>query len=619
MVMMKNIGSKGLWRLFRCFSFSLLVSFLYSNGVAAETLSVRLTPNPASMDDILELTLSIDTTDNYAEPEAMAPLENDFNVLSGPALKRSQHFVNGKRTGLLQWSYQLQPKRSGTLTLPGFKTTSRSKILTSRPVPISVQTSNPAAGKKDQWAFVEASVDRTEAYLQEQITLDLKLFTRAEVEGNVQFPDLEKSFIMQNVSNQRNQYRTKRFGHTYRVNQYKILLYPKTTDISEIPSIRLVGKAIIRRGGFFDPGTVKSVNVGSDAISLNILEPKKAWLAKGPWLPARQVQVREAWQPDPSAAVEAGEPLTRSVTISVTGQIANHIPALPEQRIRGIKSYPDQPETSDNYNDRDGSQAQRIEKIVYIPNQSGDIRLPEIEVPWFNTQSRRMELATLNPRQVSVKQAPGVKSVAQATQPDPAANRASTPSEAPFNERMNNFNDPLSSMPNKEPSSKGWIIGTALFFLLWVLTLIQLIISRSRTQSKQAAQDTSKQDTEEKQAFESAKKQFRSLIKLIKKKPDSPELWRKAMLAWASALHQQEFNNLETFMNELAANPLKSVIADINRALYSQNKAQSISGDTLIAQLTAHQTKVEKEQSEQKKREQKGKPLTPLYSKVKES
>ena len=61
------------------------------------------------------------------------------------------------------------------------------------------------------------------------------------------------------------------------------------------------------------------------------------------WLPARDVQLSEEWSQE-TDRLEAGEPVTRNVTLSALGQIETQLPAVDAPQVDGLNVYSDQPE-----------------------------------------------------------------------------------------------------------------------------------------------------------------------------------------------------------------------------------------------------------------------------------
>lgn len=90
-----------------------------------------------------------------------------------------------------------------------------------------------------------------------------------------------------------------------------------------------------------------------------------------------------------------GEPLTRTITMAASGVTASQLPelALHVQNSQ-LKIYPDQAEVNDQKR-AEGIIAIRQQKAAFIPSTAGSYQLPAVEIPWFNTQTKQVELAVL--------------------------------------------------------------------------------------------------------------------------------------------------------------------------------------------------------------------------------
>jgi hypothetical protein len=143
-----------------------------------------------------------------------------------------------------------------------------------------------------------------------------------------------------------------------------------------------------------DRGT-RRVVVESEPLVLDV-RPRPEASGTAWWLPARDVSLREQWEPDP-AEVHVGEALTRQITLRVEGAGASQLPTLATPEPEGVKLYAETPETSET---ETGSV--RVQAITVIPTQPGRLELPSIEVAWWDTKSDTPQLATLGARTLEV-------------------------------------------------------------------------------------------------------------------------------------------------------------------------------------------------------------------------
>src|SRR5690606_16105695 len=144
---------------------------------------------------------------------------------------------------------------------------------------------------------------------------------------------------------------------------------------------------------------------------------------------------------------------------------------LAENYPDAFKVYPDQPALHDARS-RDGITGTREEKAALIPQQAGTFVLPEISIPWWNTQTNRLEHARLPARTVDVKPA-----AAGAAQP-PAA-----PALAPPSPRA------APAQPSPEPATPAagispWLWVSLALALGWAGTILAWVLRRRRSRPR---------------------------------------------------------------------------------------------------------------------------------------
>ena len=122
------------------------------------------------------------------------------------------------------------------------------------------------------------------------------------------------------------------------------------------------------------------------------------------WLPSRNLQLSEAWPQTPPQFM-VGEPVTRTLSVVAEGLTSAQLPVINVTAPLSIKQYPDQPVQEDKETQQ-GITGLREEKVALIPNHPGQMTLPTIEIPWWNTQTNTAEIARLPERMILVE--PGV-------------------------------------------------------------------------------------------------------------------------------------------------------------------------------------------------------------------
>jgi len=136
-----------------------------------------------------------------------------------------------------------------------------------------------------------------------------------------------------------------------------------------------------------------------------------------------------------------------------------------------IKIYPDKPQLT-SFAQQGNYFAQQVLSFAIIPNQPGELTLPEISVPWFNSKTQQQEWATLPAKTITIV----------ASENNTVVNNTNTPGE-----QANSATD--SATPNiATPStaeSPMWRWLTFTFAGLWGLTCVAWFMLRKRKHHQQ--------------------------------------------------------------------------------------------------------------------------------------
>jgi hypothetical protein len=172
------------------------------------------------------------------------------------------------------------------------------------------------------------------------------------------------------------------------------------------------------------------------------------------WQPAREFQLTQ--QISSSDTLRVGEPVTRTVIIDAVGLEENMIvePEWPE--LSDVRIYPDQPQgiTRD-----DGHWVLGHKEFRYavVPEQAGQLILPELRVEWWDTEQNRQRTAVLPPHTLLVQPSALVPPA-----PLPATGAAHLPDATAAGSQH--------TVVMSEPGFWRWL--TLLFAVLWLLTLL---------------------------------------------------------------------------------------------------------------------------------------------------
>ena len=377
-----------------------LLIFAGLQQVAAE-VQVSIDRNPVQVNESFQLVFSLDA-DPDRDPDFSA-LQQDFLILSN---RRSSgiSIINGEYQRSVKWGLKLMAKQVGEFTIPAIRFGRES----SKPFQVTVKPSSMASVPHDR-LVLELLADKSEVFVQGQVILTLRLLSATDISayqfGDISLQNLDA--VIEPLGDER-QYQTRIADRSYLVLEQQFALFPQQSGrLTVAPAraeVRLPSKSS------FDPfrtgGEIRQLR--SQSLFVDVAPVPAEF--KGPyWLPADKVELREEWQGDLTALV-AGEPVTRSLSLLAEGLTAAQLPELELIRIAGIKQYPDQAEL-ENRRSGKGVTGERVQKVALIPGTAGRYLVPAINLPWWNLQSGKMEIATIPEREIIVSAAAGVSIV----------------------------------------------------------------------------------------------------------------------------------------------------------------------------------------------------------------
>ena len=383
---------------------SFLVAILLLFGglqQAAAEVQVSIDRNPVQVNESFQLVFSLDA-DPDRDPDFSA-LQQDFLILSN---RRSSgiSIINGEYQRSVKWGLKLMAKQVGEFTIPAI----RFDHEFSKPFQVTVEPSALASVPHDK-LVLELVADKTEVFVQGQVILTLRLLSATDISayqfGDISLENLDA--VIEPMGDER-QYQTRIADRSYLVLEQQFALFPQQSGRLGITPVR--AEVRLPSKSSFDPfrtgGEIRQLR--SQPLFVDVAPiPAKF---NGPyWLPADKIELREKWQGDLTGLV-AGEPITRSLSLLADGLTAAQLPALELLPVAGIKQYPDQAEL-ENRRSANGVTGQRVQKVALIPGTAGSYLVPAINLPWWNLQSGKMEIATIPARELIVTAAASVSIV----------------------------------------------------------------------------------------------------------------------------------------------------------------------------------------------------------------
>lgn len=369
----------------RVFKNSILILLFLVAIPSWASLSSTVDRTQIETNETLQLTVRYSGKAPSGEPD-FSGIERDFSIASN-SRQQQYSWVNGQSTSYTDWKILLIPKRQGKLTIPSLNFMgSRSQA-----VVINVRPADPSANATSgQPVFIETTVDKDMAFIQEQIILTHRLHYSVPLQdisiSEFEIPDA----IIQQISEERFNKRIN--GKNYSIIEIKFALFGQLVGKLKIPSQRFTAFETSNSGfgGFFSRGNRVIRLTEEKTVDI---APIPAHLSASRWMPSSQVRIEQSWS-DNSNTLTAGEPITRTITISALGLSAAQIQPLPSLQNNQLKLYPDQPTLEDKQTNR-GILGVRNESVAIVPNQAGQITIPDIEIEWWDTVNNRMQTSRL--------------------------------------------------------------------------------------------------------------------------------------------------------------------------------------------------------------------------------
>jgi hypothetical protein len=537
---------------------SLLAILLSCHSYALTKVSASVDKNLTMANESLILTITADDDVNRNALDTSALL-TDF-IVGRTSVSSQTSMINFDTTRTTTWNTVLIPRNSGELVIPAFDINGlKTQIIT-----INSLAANESATSNQQDLFITTQASATDLYVQQQITLTVKLHFAAELKrGSLSEPSLVSANILQIGKDKESESIIK--GKRYRVIERVYAISPQKSGDMILKSPIFSGeiiKASTRRSNFLSFADTQPVSVVGDDIPLTV----KAIPAQvsGLWLPSELFALQQEFQPAPRQ-FKVGEPITRTISLTAVGLSEEQLPEITMQVPQGLKVYPDQAKLHTGLNN-ERLVSQKVVNFAIVASKAGEYQLPEINIPWWNTVTNKAEIATIAGQKIIV-----------------LPNADIAPSTMQQSPRMN-FENPstprvVESVIIQQNSFLQW-----LFLALWLLTLLAWYITAKRPfKSEQANSETN------------TKVNNAHLAILAACKKNNGELVLACLLPWARSQSQQQsldnnqsqglttLDSLHDYFNDPA---LSNAIIELQQSYYGKNPS-AWSGNKLTLAIQA--------------------------------
>ncbi len=383
----------------------LLIVLTIFSFVQAQEVRATVSSNNIQLSDVF--TFKVEAINVAKNPEVdLAPLLNDFSIVSGPAQQTNMQWINGKKSSSRSLSWSLVSKREGELTIPQLTVKLGKNVVLTQAIVMTIVESDTKYESNE--LFISIEVDKNQAYVGEQITVTYKLFTRVNMSvQNVDFPKhsgfwTEELFVPQQVD----------FkdvileGVNYKVaTLYRIALFPTKSGNLELTPMTMNCNVVIKSKnnnffndpffGSFGNQTVPKV-LRSKQTVINVREfPGE--IPEGFNGAVGDFKIYSSIVPD---NVKANNAITFRIQFKGTGNI--DVISLPEiQFPQNIEVFPPIVKT-EKEPFRDQITGTITKEYILIPRKTGRYTIPKIEITYFNPKISLWRNTSTQPIDIAV-------------------------------------------------------------------------------------------------------------------------------------------------------------------------------------------------------------------------
>jgi hypothetical protein len=415
---------------------ALLLSVAVATSAAAEEISIyaSVRQQTVTVGSELVLTVVVKASGLRSVPDPVVPdIANAAVYPAGKSTSISTSLTNGRFTSenSVTHNYVIVPEQEGDLeigpvTVTHKGQTKRTPPITVRVVPAGDSFTAPrqdrgespapreAAGKD---VFVDLVTDKPTAYVNEQLILTFRFYTRVNLLSQPQYEAPKTTGFWVEPLPKQPSYETVIDGRRYLVLEVRSAIFPTRSGTLTIEpaALRCTVQDPDRaspsdpfdrfRRGFFGLGSRgRDLTLRTDPVELEILPlpvvdvPSSFGGAVG--------QFELGLEAD-KTTVKQGDPITLTLTVAGRGNINTvSAPLIPD--VPGLRSY-DSGSKVNSAGSANGIEGEKVYERVVVPEVSGEFSVGPAEFSYFSPETGRFETLTAGPLQISV--APGPVSI----------------------------------------------------------------------------------------------------------------------------------------------------------------------------------------------------------------
>lgn len=378
----------------RWFLAVLLLLYLAAGPALAQSpLSVRVDRAEITADETVMLIVEVDLS-SKAQPSLTLPVFESFAIV-GQNQASQTSIINGVVSTKVVYQFRLQPRTSGTLTIPPITVTVQGQSYDSDPITVEVAesakpTPPPAQSPADentptelsgQDFFVEALVSNPEPYTGEQLLYLFRFYQAVQVRGQLRYDAPELTGFWRQGEPEQTQRIVDAAGRTYQLTELSTIIFPTVTGDTEIePAALYIGNGALPTG---------PVQVAVQPLPANA--PDDFTGAVGQFTISAEVDRLESL---------VNEPLNLRVTLTGQGNINNiPDPTWPEPDNWRIFESTASVNSEITKGVVGGT---RYYELLLIPGKAGEYTWPALTYSYFDPELGEYQTAMTDPIPVTI-------------------------------------------------------------------------------------------------------------------------------------------------------------------------------------------------------------------------
>ena len=195
-------------------------------------------------------------------------------------------------------------------------------------------------------------------------------------------------------------------GVSYTGQRYEVSVYPQKGGVIDVPPLPV--EVTVKTWGVGASQTVQQKQ--APAATINAKLPPGAEAIHG-LVSTTRLSATQEWTPTIEAP-RVGDALQRTVTLQADDVSGMAFEPLQYAELPGVGMYPSEAEVADS-TDRGTLNGRRTEAVTFVFERAGTVRIPDIQLTWWNVSAEKLETITLPGREVQI--APGPAGTAGAT------------------------------------------------------------------------------------------------------------------------------------------------------------------------------------------------------------